>query len=77
MGLIAVYRLTHTKDEGLLEKEKDDWTRRNISRKIPRLKHREEKYRKENKRHTGHGGNIYTRVWIWSGRRGECDRTNI
>ena len=50
MGLIAVYRLTHTKDEGLLEKEKDDWTRRNISRKIPRLKHREEKYRKENKK---------------------------
>lgn len=33
MGLIAIYRLTHTKNEGLLEKEKDYWTRRNISRK--------------------------------------------
>lgn len=64
MGLIAIYRLTHTKDEGLLEKEKDYWTRRNISRKIHRLKHREEKYRKENKRHTGHGENMYIHVYL-------------
>lgn len=58
MDLIAVYRLKHTKDKGLLEKDKGLLGQKEYQQKNTQIEDREEKYRKENKRYTGHGENM-------------------
>lgn len=58
-------RHTYTNKRGLLD-HGENW------QEIPRLEHREEKYRKQNKRSVGHSENI-SYMCIRSPRRRECD----